>query len=199
MACATHGIIQIYRRKHEDAIVHIERALELDPLNPYGSLARNLYYLTSGELDKALAHCQESYRRFPTATLGFILSSAHLKADQPREAIKVIEKMISEHPWQPNFSSFLGFCHVCVGELENAEAVLHDLNSKVERHSIEEFHMGLIEFALGRFDVAYPRFEAAYRDRTFVFLWCKLVGLYDCAPIVPNDRFMRLLARLNLG
>ncbi len=197
-ARSSHGLLQVYRGKRDEALENIELAIELDPLNPLAYLGRNLYHMTAGQPDLALAHCIEAYERFPTPTLGTILAAAYLIAGKSDEAIQLAEKL-AELDRRPRTVSILGYFYACAGKREKAIALLDELQARSANEWVEELDIGFIEFGLGRLDEAYPRFEAAYMKRAFVLMWSYIVRLYNCAPVEMDDRFKRLMARLNLG
>lgn len=122
------GFALMYMRRFREAETSLDRAVALNPNDPFILSIRALLLNYVGRFDAALAEMVQAQRRDPFAVgwfedfLGIILTGA----GRYREALASYAKMAAVPPW-----SFvcLTVCHAELGETRQAEAALARLKS----------------------------------------------------------------------
>jgi TolB-like protein len=126
------GFALIYMRRFREAETYLDRAVALNPNDPFILSIRALLLNYVGRFDAALVELDQAQRRDPFAVgwfedfLGIILTGA----GRYREALASYAKMATVPPWS---LVCLTVCHAELGETRLAEAALARLRSSYPR------------------------------------------------------------------
>src|SRR5262249_46811676 len=122
------GFALMYIRRFREAEPNLDRAVALNPNDPFILSIRALLFNYVGRSDAALAELEQAQRRDPFAVgwfedfLGIILTGA----GRYREALASYAKMATVPPWS---LVCVTVCHAELGETKEAEAALARLKS----------------------------------------------------------------------
>jgi len=122
------GFALMYMRRLREAEANLDRAVALNPNDPFILTIRALLLNYLGRFDAALVELDQARRRDPFAVgwfedfLGIILTGA----GRYREALASYAKMATVPPWS---LVCLSVCHIELGETRQAEAALARLKS----------------------------------------------------------------------
>jgi TolB-like protein len=122
------GFALMYMRRFREAEANLDRAVALNPNDPFILSIRALLLNYTGQVDAALVELDQAQRRDPFAVgwfedfLGIILT----RAGRYREALASYAKMATVERWS---LVCLTICHAELGETRQAEAALARLRS----------------------------------------------------------------------
>ena len=122
----------MYMRRFREAETSLDRAVALNPNDPFILSIRALLLNFVGRIDAALVEFEHAQRRDPFAVgwfedfLGIILTGA----GRYREALACFAKMATVQPWS---LVYLTICHAELGETGQAEAGLAKLKAGYSR------------------------------------------------------------------
>ncbi len=122
------GFALMYMRRLREAEPSLERAVALNPNDPFILSIRSLWLNYVGRFDSALAELQQAQRRDPFAVgwfedfFGIILTGA----GRYREALASYSRMATIPPWS---LVCLTICHAKLGETRHAKEALAKLKS----------------------------------------------------------------------
>jgi TolB-like protein len=126
------GFALMYMRQFRLAETHLDRAVALNPNDPFILSIRALLFSFVGRIDAALVEFDSAQRRDPFAVgwfedfLGIILTGA----GRYREALNCFAKMATIQPWS---LVYLIICHAELGETQQAKAGLARLKAGYSR------------------------------------------------------------------
>ena len=181
------------RRRLDEAIAQLGRAVELDPLSL--SLQANralLYYFAGryGEADSLLREVLKSDSTDVLAKWGLALVAE--QQGRPDDAIAILEPISSDGSL--NRKSSLGHAYAVAGKVTRARKVLAELRSAAATRYVPSYYFGLLHAGLGERDQALRYLERAYEERSTVLAYL----LIDprLAPLRNDPRFLALTRRL---
>jgi TolB-like protein/DNA-binding winged helix-turn-helix (wHTH) protein/tetratricopeptide (TPR) repeat protein len=190
VAHQVYGLLLSTVGRHQQAILEIERAAELDPLSPTVSSNRSMIYVNARQYDKALAIWQQ--RRALTPTNPPWWGSFLLVLGRNQEALAEFER--SQHP-----RDLVGRAHAlaALGRDAEARALLRQLERRPDARSILSPFFARAYAELGDFDAAFRWLNIAIDERAARVIFLKVDPAWD--PLRADPRFQRLLTRMNLA
>jgi serine/threonine-protein kinase len=181
------------RRRLDEAIAQLGRAVELDPLSL--SLQANralLYYFAGryGEADSLLREVLKSDSTDVLAKWGLALVAE--QQGRPNDTIAILEPISSDGSL--NRKSSLGHAYAVAGKVTRARNVLAELRKAAATRYVPSYYFALIHAGLGERDQALRYLERAYEERSTVLAYL----LIDprLAPLRDDPRFLALARRL---
>ena len=131
------GFSLLYLCRHKEAEVSLERAVALNPNDPFILSIRALLFNYTGRPDQAVADIVEAKRRDPFAVGWYddFLGIVHTTAGRYREAIACYAKLPTIQPWS---LAYLTVCHAELGDIEQARATIARLKANWPGLSIDE-------------------------------------------------------------
>ncbi|MEJ2147678.1 MAG: protein kinase [Acidobacteriota bacterium] len=202
-----YALFLVNQHRFEEALTHINRALELDPLSPVFLMAAGLIHTFATDLDTGDEMFRRSLEldpRFASAHLfrGWMLS-LHGRFE---ESIRSLNEAIGILGRQTIALGFLGWALAGNGQTEEALEILEEIEAKLQKEGPSDgFFKALIELGLGRTDDALDSLEAAV-EVCGTHLWA--LGFYGpspsirfanpLAPLRGEVRFQQIVERIDL-
>ena len=180
------------RRRFDEAIAQLGRAVELDPLSLPLQANRALLDYFAGryaEADSALRKILRSDSTDVVARWGLALvAEQEGKFD---EAIALLEPISGV---SLNRKSSLGHAYALAGKTTQARSVLTALRAEAARRYVPAYYFALVHVGLGQRDEALRYLERAYEERSTVLAYL----LIDprLAPVRNDPRFLALARQL---
>jgi serine/threonine-protein kinase len=181
------------RRRLDEAIAQIGRAVELDPLSLALQANRALLDYFAGRYDEADRRLKEVLTRDSADVLAK-WGSALVAEQQGRvgDAIATLEPIVGA---SLNRRSSLGHAYAVAGNTARARTVLDTLRAAETRSYVPAYYFALVHTGLGERDQALRYLERAYQERSTVLAYL----LIDprLAPLRGDARFLALARRLD--
>jgi Tfp pilus assembly protein PilF len=180
------------RRRLDEAIAQLGRAVELDPLSLQLQANRALLEYFAGRYDEAERRLREVLKSDSTDVLAkwglALVAEQQGKLD---EAIAILEPISGS---SNNRKSSLGHTYGVAGKTGQARAVLASLREAATRSYVPSYWFALVHIGLGERDQALRYLERAYEERSTVLAYV----LIDprLAPLRDDPRFLALARRL---
>ena len=125
------------RERHEEAIKIAKRALDLDPLSNYIHTLYGASYLYAGQLEKGIKELRAVLDYDPNYFLAYFYLGFNFRANNMlEEARKVYDKAILLSGNNPMTTSALMVTTYELGQVEKAEKLHRELESKLKQLSL---------------------------------------------------------------
>jgi eukaryotic-like serine/threonine-protein kinase len=180
------------RRRLDEAIAQLGRAVELDPLSLPLLANRALLDYFAGRYDEAGGRLREILKSDSTdVTSKWGLALVAEQQGRPGEAIAILEPISGT---SFNRRSSLGHAYAAAGRRTQARSVLAGLRAAAIRSYVPSYWFALLHAGLGQRDSALRYLERAYEERSTVLAYL----LIDprLAPLRDDPRFQALARRL---
>jgi len=180
------------RRRLDEAIAQLGRAVELDPLSPPLKANRALLYFFAGryaEADSGLREVLKSDSTDVTAQWGLALVAE--QQGRVEEAIAILEPISKVNL---NRKSMLGHAYGVVGRVEKAREVLAELHGAEAKSYVSAYYFALVHAGLGEREEALRYLERAYEERSTVLAYLLIDPRLE--PLRGEARYRALARRL---
>jgi tetratricopeptide (TPR) repeat protein len=180
------------RRRLDEAIAQLARAVELDPLSLELRANRALLDYFAGRYDEAEVRLKEVLQTDSTdvlATWGLgLVAEQQGRLD---EAIAILEPVVGA---SLNRKSSLGHTYAVAGKPAKARAILAELQKATAERYVPAYWFALVHAGLGERDQALRYLERAFEERSTILAYL----LIDprLAPLRNEPRFVALARRL---
>jgi len=180
------------RRRLDEAIAQLDRAVELDPLSLSLQANRALLDYFAGRYAVAASRLREILKSDSTdALVKWGLALVVEQQGRPNEAIAILEPISAS---SLNRKSSLGHAYGVAGNSVRARSVLAALHAQAARSYVPSYYFALVHAGLGQRDQALRYLERAYEERSTVLAYLlidpRLASLRD------DPRFLALARRL---
>lgn len=116
------GAVYFEQRRYDDAIASFQRALQLHPEHPDASFTVGLCWLRKGVYARALKHLEQvAAGEAPGLRLLVAMGQCYNGLDRPREAVRVLSKVIAQAPDHARAHHLLAICFDKLGERDRAD------------------------------------------------------------------------------
>jgi serine/threonine protein kinase/Tfp pilus assembly protein PilF len=181
----------------DTATAHLERALELDPLNFLLKVRLGFMDIFSGDFDRAINQFKallEFEPNFALLYLSFATVYA-LKGDYD-EALTYGEKMFEFGPRTVAYVGNMGWLCAIAGKKDKAYEFLAELEERSKKGYVSSFWTALIYIGLGEIDKSFQWFEKAYEERDGNMIYFTVPPIFD--PVRADPRYKQLLIKMGL-
>lgn len=181
----------------EEALLALKKAVELDPL----SLRMNAELGFGFRLNRRYAEAQEQLKKTiemdPNFGLAhFYMGIVYNDRGMYKEAIPEFQRAIELTGFHSKAFGFLGYAHAMLGQKDEAQKILHELEERSKEEYIGPTHLMVIHEALGDIDKSFECLEKAMEERDPIMTLMKVLPEFD---IVRSDpRFKAFLKKMNL-
>jgi tetratricopeptide (TPR) repeat protein len=205
-------VILMPKNRMHEAVIEIERALELDPLAAGTRFWLGIMLLLARDYDRAIEEARSllelepnspwpsyitgvAYRQKYFEGFGSTKScDASLATDFVRKAVSGHMKAIELSPASDVLLGWLGLCLGVCGRTVEARAVLEQIRRSTRYILPTSF--GHIHLGLGEFDAALEWFDRAVEERDQIMMPILSYAHFD--PLRSDPRFDRLLCKMKL-
>jgi tetratricopeptide (TPR) repeat protein len=172
--------------RFDEALRHINRARELDPLMPWNDINLVAWWMYQGRPEKAFEEGERSSRKDPTVwVLSGLRGFAQLLLGKPGQAVPEFETALKK--FGPGRTAAvlapLGLAYGLAGRRTDALKILTEMEQLSQKRYVSPFYLGVAYSGLGRMDEAYSLLDRALEQRT--------PYLYFCAPYDPLSVALR--------
>jgi serine/threonine protein kinase/tetratricopeptide (TPR) repeat protein len=184
------------QERYDEALEHVRRANELDPLAHRSDVASTL--LRAGRYEEALATAKQSVDFEPNygrarSSLGW----AYMKTGNFDEGIKQLELAVSQNQQHTMYIAQLGEAYAVAGRTAEARAILRQLEQMSGERYVSPYHLAYVHTGLGDYERAIDLLEQAFADQSGSLYGVK--GSFLFTPLKAHPRFQSLLKKLNLA
>jgi TolB-like protein/DNA-binding winged helix-turn-helix (wHTH) protein/Flp pilus assembly protein TadD len=181
----------------DEAVAWAQRARELDPLAFSGEGVAWILF-QSHRYDEAIHELRSLLAVHPDdlgalTTLGFVLGANN----QPRDAIPVLEKVVSVSKHSPAATGVLIRAYAVAGRRTDALRLLADLKKRRQAGYVPAAAFVNAYLGLGDYDQAFVWLEQAYKEQSNILQFVKVHPYFD--PIRNDPRFAELVRRVGLN
>jgi tetratricopeptide (TPR) repeat protein len=183
--------------RHDEAISHLERALELDPLISWTRSDLASAFNQARRHDRAFELSLSIIKHDPMFThahrqLGF----ACIQLGKYKEALAEFHGTVELTGGEVFAVAQLGWAYGVVGKKDEAQKVLDQLENRARKEHIDPLAFAWINIALGDKEAAFSWLERAYETKSSWLIFLKVHQIYE--PLRSDLRFQDLLCRLRL-
>ncbi len=180
------------RRRLDEAIAQLGRAVELDPLSLSLQSNRALLDYFAGRYDQAEGRLREVLKSDSSDVLTkWGLALVAEQQGKLNQAIAILEPISGS---SNNRKSSLGHAYAVAGKTTKAREVLASLRKAADSSYVPSYWFALVHLGLGEHDQALRSLERAYQERSTVLAYL----LIDprLAPLRKDPQFLALARRL---
>ncbi len=181
----------------DEALVEVNRALELDPVSLGINTALGHVLYLSRRYDAAIAQYRKALRLNPN------FAQAHLWFGRPYLEKGMFERAIDEVETAVRLTNestmslaVLGHAFASAGRPKEAQQILSTLAKRGRSQYVPSYWIALVYVGLGDKDRAFQWLGRAEKERSAWLAWVKVEPRFD--GLRSDPRFGRLLRRLNL-
>jgi eukaryotic-like serine/threonine-protein kinase len=185
------------RGRHEEAILEMKQALDLDPLSLIINTNLGRVYYWARRYDDAIAQLRRTLDMepgFPWAhgALGF----AYEQKGMSQEAIREFQKSFELSGGNPGYLAMLAQAYGSAHQAREAREIAERLEAQSQQHYISPYEIAIIYCSIGEDDKAIAWLEKAFdvRDDNLNFLKVDP----PCDRLRADRRFQELLRRMGL-
>ena len=180
--------------RNAEALTHIQRARELDPLSLIINTDFGWVYYLGHRYDEAIAQYQKALELDPTFTLAhFDLALAYSALARHDKAIAEIQKASGRGS---DYLAGLGYLYAVAGRRAEALTTLAELQQLAKQQYVPPYHFAWIYTGLGDEDKAIALLQQVYAEHTQHVVDFKTVPMFDS--LRSDERFQELVQKVGL-
>jgi tetratricopeptide (TPR) repeat protein len=183
--------------RHDEALMEIERAHELDPFSPIITLLRGDVYLYARQYDLAIERYQEALDLHPNFRSTYLgISTTYSLKEMHEEAIRLAQKAVNltDNP-VPIIN--LGYIYARSGQKDKALEQLWIMQNLPDQELLKYAErLAILYCGLGDIEKVFYWLEKAYEQHDVLISFIKVEPKYD--PVRSDPRFVDLLKKLGL-
>jgi len=184
------------QERYDEALEHVRRANELDPLAHRSDVASTL--IRAGRYEEALASAKRGVDVEPEyARARSTLAWAFIKTGNFDEGIANLRLAVSGNLQHTMYIAQLGEAYAVAGRTEEARVILRQLEEMSRERYVSPYHIAYVYTGLGEYDRAIDLLEQALADHSGSIYGVK--GSFLFTPLKSHPRFQNLLKKLNLA
>jgi TolB-like protein/Tfp pilus assembly protein PilF len=193
-----YAILLFVLERQEEGIAMTKRALELDPLSHFAyAVSGSLLIATHGQYEEGIEDLKKALQYYPDYIYAlWLLGHIYSLCAMHKEAIAAHQKVLALTDRASFYLGSLGMTYGLSGDLDKAEAILHELEERSQRDYVPAFAIAHVWAGMKQPDQTFEWLEKAYNEQTGM-IWMVRMPLWD--PFRSDPRFEDLLRRLNLS
>lgn len=191
-----YAIALVMQGRGQEAIPHARQARELDPLSYVANtqLAAVTYFAHHN--DEALELVRQTLEVADIAPAHGLRGMILEDQGDFAEAIKEYESGLRLVPTHSYIKGMLGHAYGKLGRIEEAKALLKEVNIGFEQGGLSDLKASYIYLALGDHDRAFQHLERDYEQRDPELPYINVDPVFD--PVREDPRFIAILVKLGL-
>jgi tetratricopeptide (TPR) repeat protein len=188
----------MYLARHDAACEMIDRAVELDPLDPtlHGVRGMILYY--AHHYDEAMDELKTALEMAPNGVHRHIwLGIAYLQKSMYEEAMAEFEReRVVSAGQNPLVEMFMGLAYAEMGKQAEARRMLEQVLERAKQGYIPRTIPAALYFALGEIDKGFEWLDKGREERDYWMCYLKIEPRLDS--VRSDPRFKALLRKIGL-
>lgn len=190
--------LSVLERRYSEALVELEKAQELDPLNLLVKVRIGYVHYYLRDFDGAIEVFDQMLALEPNFVIAYHgLMDAYGQKGMFEEAIAAGEKVVDAGVRFVANLGVLGYYYGLAGEKEKAHALLDELRERSRKGYVSTFWVGTIYLGLGDVDRAFEWFQKAYEERDGNLAYITIPIPFKA--IVSDPRYASLLKQMGLA
>jgi serine/threonine-protein kinase len=186
------------RARWEDALIAMDRALELDPVSPVLYRDLGVVHYLRGEYGEAAAALRSAATLDPSFRGSlFWLGRTLAEEGQVDEALEMFEARRSAPGANTRVLAAIVHTLALMGRRAEALERLAALERAAAAGGVPPLNMAIAQLGLGRFDEALENLELAYRQREVPLYQVAVDPIYR--PVHHSPRFQAIVREMGLG
>jgi adenylate cyclase len=201
MSRGTHGWFLLNRRRFEEALQEVRKALELDPLMPlYYAWSVGLHW-SAGKPDEALREFAKAMEIDPNPGLAcFHASVAYFLKGMWDKAIESLEKgktLFAPPGWAEGMIGLIGLKR---GMRDQAKKILDGLTEQKKTvPNTSSVSLAWLAGELGELDLAFSFLDRGYEEHDTLMAFVHIYAPVFSPPVAADPRFKDVLSRMKLA
>jgi TolB-like protein/Tfp pilus assembly protein PilF len=176
--------------KKEDALEHLRRARDLDPLSPIIGTGMGIVLMNAREYDRSIRTLRETLELEPDFAFARVfLARAYATKGMHAESVEVAERLAKTDSASRSRAA-LAEAYAGAGRREDALRILEEIRGS----AVYPLSVVYVYAALGEADAAFDWLEKAYERRQLGLAWIRVIPALD--PLRSDPRFDDLLRRI---
>ncbi len=193
-----YGFLLAARGAHEESLLELHTALELDPASVSGRRSLGWSYYYARRYDQARHHLERAIAMNPTAEESFrVLGFTLLQMGNAADAERVLRDSLSLPGAGTYTTAALGYVQGMSGLRAEAEQALAQLEQLGTRGYVSPVAYAWVHLGLGHFDRVMDYSEQAFDERRGWLAYFNVNPILD--PLRGEPRFQELVRKLGLG
>jgi TolB-like protein/Tfp pilus assembly protein PilF len=178
----------------KEAVAQIQRAQQLDPVNPWITADVQLPYFLARQYDESIAAGRKAVDMFPNLFVAHMgLGGALFEKGDVAAGIQELEKAQTLEP-TPLVLGNLAYAYGKVGRKADARKLLADLADQSRTRYVASYWSAVIHAGMNEKDDAFAWLEKAYEERSWWLVWTKTDPKVDT--LRSDSRFTDLMRRV---
>lgn len=181
----------------KEALAHLKRAQELDPLNLLIKIRIGFIAIFEGDYDAAIDQFNKICDMEPNYALAHnSLMTTYAMKEMYEEAIAAGEKMLELGPHSVAYLGVFGHITARAGKIDKAKEILFELEERSKKGYVSSFWVAVLYLGLEDIDKAFEWLEKAYEERDGSMIYVTVPPLFD--PVRSDPRYKQLLIKMGL-
>lgn len=184
--------------RHNEALIEMKRARELDPVNPRLEVIEGQFLLYAGRTDEAMEHLQKTIDAVPDFWHGHLLiSSTYTEKGMYEEAIAEADTAMWLSGVSNNPAAIKGYALAKAGKTAEAHALLDDLARQAKERFVPPYYFAMIHNGLGETDKAIRWLNRGITQRDSFMVFLKVEPKWD--NLRSNPQFIEIMQKMNFN
>jgi len=200
MSHGVRGWYCINRRRFDEAILEIKKALELDPLMPLFYAWSVGIHVAAGKPDEALQEFARALEIDPNNGLAYFHAGmAYIRKGLLDEALDTFEKGKTLVVFPGWIEGNLGLIYLRKGDREKAVRILEEMiENKKKIKNLSSVCIAWLSGVLGKLDSAFEFLDKAYEEHDTLMTFIHNYTEWVSPEIFGDPRFKDILKKMNL-
>jgi tetratricopeptide (TPR) repeat protein len=182
--------------RHQEALVHMTRARELDPLSAHILWSLPQAHMHAGGIERAVEECRKGIDLYPDFwPLHTLLGGIFVWQGRDDRALTSLQHGVELSKDHPHALAMLGSGHALAGRRREALAIVAALEELSQRRYFSPAEKGWVFASLGQAEPALACLERAYEERSPWMTRLRLLGP-TLGDLPTHPRFQDLLRRM---
>jgi len=192
------ALFLVFTGRPTEALTTARQSIALDPLSAAGHVMLGQVLVMGDRIDEAVRVLESATRVWPDAPhLRLWLGYAYSYCDKPEAALPHHDAAVELSGHLPHFEAIRAVNLVRLGRVDEARAVLEDLEARSRHEYVDPYASFAITIALDGMDAAAPYLEDALEGRSFFLPY--LCASPRFRPLHQDPRFAAVVEKVFPG
>lgn len=189
--------LRVVMSRFDEVAAKVAQGIRANPLSPMMYVLSGIANYYARRYDEAETDCHKALDLIPNYPMAwFMLGLIYTAQGKYAQAIAGLEQAVTGSGRMIRVLSALGCAYARAGKHTEAQAVLTELEARVETEYVQPCYFAVIYAALGQTEQAFAWLQKAYEDRNGFLMYANVEPAFDS--LRHDPRFATLLQRLGL-